>query len=137
MGAAMKAFNSAVYGELLTKTLPHVIETEKENEEYLTVLEQLEERTSLTPEESQLAKLLTLLVQDFEDRHYHTSKASPLEVIQLLMDAHSLKDKDMIPIFGTKGITSEVLNGKRAISKTHIQRLSERFHVSPDLFLEA
>jgi antitoxin component HigA of HigAB toxin-antitoxin module len=28
----------------------------------------------------------------------------------------------------------EVMNGKRDLNKTHIARLSERFHVSPELF---
>jgi hypothetical protein len=40
----------------------------------------------------------------------------------------------MLDVFGSKGIASEVLSGKRELSKAHIQRLSEKFHVSPGLF---
>jgi antitoxin component HigA of HigAB toxin-antitoxin module len=47
------------------------------------------------------------------------------------MDQHGLKQKDMLDIFGTPSIVSEVLRGKRAIHKDHISRLSERFHISP------
>ena len=137
MRADMEVIDNAVYGNLLAKALPHVIETEEENERYLAVLEELDERGDLTPEEECLAQLLTLLIQDFEEKHYHEIKATPREVLRLLMDSHNLKQADLITIFGSKGITSEVLNGKRPFSKTHIQRLSERFHVSPDLFLEA
>jgi HTH-type transcriptional regulator/antitoxin HigA len=137
IGAAMKAIDDTLYANLLTKTLPHVIETEEENEQYLAALEELDERDDLTPEEDRLAKLLTLLIQDFEDRYYHKMKATPLEVVRLLMDSNDLRPADMTKIFGSKGITSEVLHGKRPFSKTHIRRLSERFHVSPELFLEA
>ena len=50
------------------------------------------------------------------------------------MDAHGFKQADLVDVFGSKGIASEVLNGKRSFSKTHIQRLSEKFHVSPEVF---
>jgi HTH-type transcriptional regulator / antitoxin HigA len=50
------------------------------------------------------------------------------------MDQHGLKQKDLVDIFGTPSIVSEVLSGKRAIHKEHMSRLSERFHVSPELF---
>lgn len=135
-GAAMKKIDNSVYADLLTQTLPHVIETEEENAQYLAQLEELDSRDNVTPEEQCLAGLLSLLIQDFEDRHYHKVKTDPLDIISLLMDAHGLKQADMVEIFGSKGITSEVLNKKRPLSKTHIQRLSERFHVSPDLFFE-
>jgi antitoxin component HigA of HigAB toxin-antitoxin module len=86
--------------------------------------EELDERDHVTPEEDHLAKLLALLIQDFEDRQYHKIKATPLEILHLLMDSNNLKQPDMIPIFGSKGITSEVFNGKRPFSKTYIHRRS-------------
>jgi HTH-type transcriptional regulator/antitoxin HigA len=50
------------------------------------------------------------------------------------MDQHGLKQKDLADVFGTPSIFSEVLRGKRELNKVHIRRLSERFHVSPELF---
>ena len=50
------------------------------------------------------------------------------------MDQHGLMQKDLVDVFGTRSIVSEVLNGKREMSKDHIRRLSRRFHVSPELF---
>jgi HTH-type transcriptional regulator/antitoxin HigA len=50
------------------------------------------------------------------------------------MDHHGLKQKDLVDVFGTPSIVSEVLNGKRELNKDHIVRLSRRFHVSPELF---
>ena len=57
-----------------------------------------------------------------------------MDVVRSLMEAHGLKQSEMVDIFGTKSVASEVLSGKRELSKTHIQRLSERFHVSPEVF---
>ena len=50
------------------------------------------------------------------------------------MDQHDLKQKDLVDVFGTPSIVSEVLCGKRELTKEHIRRLSYRFHVSPELF---
>ena len=50
------------------------------------------------------------------------------------MDQHGLKQKDLVDVFGTPSIVSEVMSGKRELNKDQIKRLSERFHVSPELF---
>ena len=123
------------YTALLKKVAPKVIRTEEENEAYTEALYELDRRAkSLSPAEKELAGLLTLLIEDFEEKHYRLPKAKPLNVLHFLMDQHSLKQKDLVGIFGTPSVVSEVLSGKRNLSKTHIKRLSTRFHVSPELF---
>jgi HTH-type transcriptional regulator/antitoxin HigA len=122
-----------IYGKLLAKALPKVIQSEKENDRCMKTLLALEQNT-LTPEEKDLADLLTLLIEDFEERRYQLPKASPLEAITFLMDQHGLKQKDLVDVFGTPSIVSEVLSGKRDLNKEHISRLSKRFRVSPELF---
>lgn len=51
------------------------------------------------------------------------------------MNAHDIKPPDLWPVFGSKGIASEVPRGKRGISKTQAKALGEFFHVSPELFI--
>jgi len=126
---------SPEYIELLKKFPPRVIRTEKENEACTELLYELDRRSKkLTSAEKELAGLLTLLIEDFEDRHYQIPRAKPLEVLQFLMDQHGLLQKDLAGIFGTPSIVSEVLSGKRDLNKDHIRRLARRFHVSPELF---
>jgi len=126
---------SREYGALLQKVPPKVIRTEKENEAYTEILYELDQRSgTLTVAERELAELLTLLIEDFEEKRYRLSRAQPLEVVRFLMEQHGLKQRDLVDVFGTPSIVSEVLNGKRALNKDHIERLSERFHVSPELF---
>jgi HTH-type transcriptional regulator / antitoxin HigA len=126
---------SPEYSTLLKKVPPKVIRTEEENEKYTEILYDLDRRSrTLTAAEKELADLLTLLIEDFEEKRYSLRRAKPLEALRFLMDQHGLKQKDLANVFGTPSIVSEVLNGKRDLNKVHIKRLSERFHVSPDLF---
>lgn len=123
------------YNRLLTKVAPKVIRSEKENEAYTRALYELDQRgKKLTRAEKELAELLTLLIEDFESKRYELTRAKPVEVLRFLMDQHSLKQKDLIGVFRTRSIVSEILGGKRKLNREHIERLSQRFHVSPDVF---
>jgi HTH-type transcriptional regulator/antitoxin HigA len=46
-----------------------------------------------------------------------------------------MKPKDLWSVFGSKGITSEVLRGKRGISKEKAKILAATFHVPVELLL--
>jgi HTH-type transcriptional regulator / antitoxin HigA len=123
------------YGALLKKVAPKVIRTEKENEAYTEILYELDRRSKrLSPAEKELAELLTLLIEDFEQKRYQLPQTNPLEVLRFLMEQQGLKQKDLVDVFGTPSIVSEVLSGKRDLNKDHIKRLSERFRVSPEVF---
>jgi len=126
---------SPEYGALLKKVPPKVIRTEKENEAYTEILYELDQRSKrLTAAEKELAELLTLLIEDFEEKRYRLPRAKPVDVVRFLMEQHSLLQKDLVDVFGTRSIVSEVLSGKRELNKEHIARLSARFHVSPEVF---
>ena len=132
----MRSIDPARYRRLLSRTMPVVIETEEENARMLAVVERLMKKgEDLSFEEEKLLKLLTRLVQDFEERLYKPGEATPLEVLRHLMDARGVKQSQLWHVFGSKGIASEVLNGKRGISKTHARALANYFHVSADLFV--
>ncbi len=123
------------YAKLLSETQPSLIESEAQNELCVEeVTELLHREASLSPSEIRLLKLLTLLIEDFEEKHYTAPASGPLAVITFLMDQHGVKQKDLSDIFRTPSITSEVLSGKRELNKEHNRRLSQRFHVSPELF---
>ena len=126
--------NKREYAKLLSWALPHVVHTEEENGRYISALEDLLSKKDRTREESRLAELLTLLIEDFEEKHYALKPAEPLEILHHLIEANNLRQVDLIDVFGTASIASEVLNGKRDLAKSHIERLSQRFNVSPEVF---
>ncbi len=107
-----------VYTALLAKVPPRVIRTDEQNEAYIEALYEMEKRKGKrSKEERELADLLTLLIEDYEEKHYQLPKCSPLEVIGFLMDQHGLKQKDLINVFGTPSIVSEVMRGKRELNR--------------------
>jgi HTH-type transcriptional regulator / antitoxin HigA len=135
MAAMSVATSRPEYATLLAKTLPAVIHSEKENDHYTELLEELDQKAGkLTPAEQRLAELLTLLIEDFEEKHYSLKPATGVEALQELMDMNDLKQKDLVGLFGTPSIISEVLSGKRKLTTEHIRKLSRRFRVSPELF---
>jgi len=128
--------NARQYGRLLSKAQPAVIESEEENDRMLAALEPLFDKgMSRTPEEDRLFKLIVHLIQDFEDSHYDLDATTPLQILKHLMDVRSVRPRALWEVFGTRGITSEVLSGKRAISKTHAKKLARFFNVSAELFI--
>jgi HTH-type transcriptional regulator/antitoxin HigA len=135
MVAAKKAIDPQKYGKLLARTLPAVIETEAENEHFLVEIEKLIDKDQRSPEEDKLLDLMTTLVEDFEERNYPIPDAPPHEALQELMRSRGLKQRDLLDIFGSDGIASEVVNGKRNISRTQAKSLAEFFHVPVDLFI--
>ena len=71
MRSAVRKIDPTRYRRLLSQTMPVVIETEEENERMLKVIEKLMDKgESLSPEEEKLLKLLTRLVEDFEEEYY-------------------------------------------------------------------
>ena len=123
------------YASLLTNTLPSVIRSATENERQIAMLEEFDRKGSrMSAAERRMAELLTLLIEDFEEKHYSLKVAGPVDVLNELMLANGLKQKDLVDVFGTPSIVSEVLRGKRKLTIEHIRRLSRRFHVSPEVF---
>ena len=114
--------------------MPAVVTTEAENERLLAIIEPMMDRV-LSPEETRLFDLLVKLVEDFEDRHYEFGESSPVETLQFLMEQRGLRQRDVVHLFGSSGVASEVVNGKRAISKKQARTLADFFHVSSDLFI--
>jgi HTH-type transcriptional regulator/antitoxin HigA len=126
--------NPAEYALLLGEALPHVIHTESENDRCTAVLEDLLRQKKRTAEQKRLAELLTLLIEEFEEKKYALPAGGPIDMLRHLMDSNNLRQVDLLDVFGTASVISEVLKGKRELSKAHIARLSERFHLSPALF---
>lgn len=124
------------YSSLLAEALPVVIQTKEANERYLKLIQELaRKRSDRTPEETALYKLLATLVRDYESRKYPAQKESPLDMLKFLIEENGLTQSALVPIFGSRGAVSNVMSGRRQISKAVAKKLAERFRVSPDLFL--
>lgn len=132
------AVNSDAYGALLASTHPHVIRTDKEYNEALALVEELMHKDILSPEEDQLFDLLVVLIEKYEEeQNFIKTQSTPLERLRYLMEANNLKQADLASVFGSRGTTSEVLSGKREISKNAAIKLGERFRLPATFFMNS
>jgi HTH-type transcriptional regulator/antitoxin HigA len=113
---------------------PTPITSERQHEQYLSVLDKLASKDNPSREEEQYAEVLTTLIEAYEEEHHSIPDASPVELLRTLMEANDLRQKDLVPIFGSESIVSEILHKKRDLNKVHIEKLSKRFNVSPAAF---
>jgi HTH-type transcriptional regulator/antitoxin HigA len=113
---------------------PSPITSDRQHQDYLSVLDKLAAKEHPSSEEEKYAEVLLTLIEAYEEEHHPIPDAGPVEILRALLDANDLRQKDLVPIFGSESIVSEVLHKKRALNKTHVEKLSRRFHVSPAVF---
>ena len=124
------------YGRLLARKLPAVIRKEEKNERLLAELADLDaHHRDLSAEEREYAELLAVLIEAFEGANYALEGSTPNSRLRSLMEEHGLRQRDLLDVFWSRGIASEVVSGKRAISKAQAKKLAGIFHVPADLFL--
>ena len=124
------------YRKLLDEALPVVIRTKKEYQRLLHAAAQLMEKPEpeITEEEGRLLEMLSMLVEEYEDRVHPLPKAEPYKMLNHLLQEKGLKPSDLWGIL-PKSRVSEILSGKRGISKAQAKQLAELLHVPVDLFL--
>jgi HTH-type transcriptional regulator / antitoxin HigA len=125
------------YVRLLDRTIPVVIETEPEYERMLAGIERLMDKNEedITPEEGRLLKLLAMLVEDYEDRNVKLPRTKPSKMLAYLLEEKGLKPRDLWPVVGSKSRVSEILSGKRSISKDQARKLAAFLHVPVELLI--
>jgi len=129
-------FNSEKYTELLVKYQPKLIKTEEENQKALAIVEELMHHPNRTPEENELYELLITLIEKFEQEYYTPNQTTtPHSLLLFLMEQKEIKQSDLVGIIGSKGVVSEIVNGKREISKAQAKALGDFFHVDAGLFI--
>ncbi|MFN7659758.1 MAG: type II toxin-antitoxin system HigA family antitoxin [Dolichospermum sp.] len=128
--------NQEEYIKLLSETVPRIIDTEIEHKRLLNEVDKfMDLGENLTDEQAEVLQLLVTLIEQYENKVYQMKAVTPLDILHELMSVRQLKQKDIVEVFGSKGITSEVINGKRSISKNQAKALGDFFHVSYSLFL--
>ena len=132
---AMSGINEKKYGKLLAKTLPRVIADDEEFDRMVAQLEALSiPERQLSAEEDALATLLERLIADYDDR-FSLPEQPPHEMVKYLMEQRGLKQADLVSVLGSRAQVSDLVNGKRGISKAQAKKLAAYFGVSAELFI--
>ena len=130
------SYDREVYGRLLLVVLPVSIDSDEENARIEGVFNDLWNKKKISPEEEKLFLLLADLLEDYGRKVVGELPAmAPRELLASLMEDNGLKQTDMTEVFGTQSVVSEVLAGKREITKKQAKALSERFAMRIDAFI--
>jgi HTH-type transcriptional regulator/antitoxin HigA len=125
------------YIELLTSFPPRPITSEEELIATKKVIDSLIDKGELTPDEQDYLNVLGTLVHDYEEKHKSIPDIHGIELLKALIAELGLRQKDLVSIFKTESIVSEVLSGQRNLTVNHIRQLAEFFHISPAAFFES
>ena len=122
------------YTRLLKAIQPKPIHSKKEHARLLGEIDALmqKDERKLSPAEHTMLELLVALVRDYEQANFPMKKSTPAEMLEFLMEENELKPADL-PLPASR--VSEILTGKRDVSKTQAVALGEFFRVSPALFI--
>ncbi|MHB2020848.1 MAG: helix-turn-helix domain-containing protein [Candidatus Xenobia bacterium] len=81
------------------------------------------------------AEVLVILIEDYEKRHHALEAPNPIEALKNIMEWRGLEPKDLEPYIGSRSHVSEVLNGRRDLSKEMIRRLVAWLKIPADILL--
>jgi HTH-type transcriptional regulator/antitoxin HigA len=133
--ARRRTIDPETYARLIAASLPIPPRSESDNARLIALLSSLDEREDLTPEEEAFAELLAIVIEDFENKHYALPPAPAHEALKALMEDRGLRHKDVWPVVGNKGLTTEILAGRRKISAALAKRLASHLRVPVELFV--
>lgn len=122
------------YIELLRAFPPRPITSEDELRETQKVIDSLLDKEKLSKEERDYLHVLAALVYDYEQKQEPIPDIYGVELLKVLLEEFDLRQKDLVPIFKTESIVSDVISGKRQLTTRHIEELAKFFHVSPAVF---
>ena len=83
---------------------------------------------------SPLMETIGSLIEAYESQNYPDIEGDPINALKTLMEEHGLKQSDL-PEIGSQGVVSEIISGKRQLNVRQLKLLSERFKVSPVVFV--
>lgn len=100
----------------------------KAKDDYHVVLHEAERLVAKDPmpdtADANRLELLTVLIEDYEKRAFPLDAPDPIEAIEFRMDEQGLRQKDLIPLIGSRSRVSEVLARKRPLTIQMIRSLS-------------
>lgn len=110
----------------------------KTEQDYRRALSRVEELFAATPgaADGDELELWLLLIEKYEEVEFPVALPNPIEAIRFRMEQANLKQKDLIPLLGSKSKVSEVLSGKRPLSLTMIRKLVDELGIPAEVLLQ-
>jgi HTH-type transcriptional regulator/antitoxin HigA len=112
------------------------IRSKRDHRVALREVERLWDAPDKSPQAGQL-EVLTLLIEDFERKHFPIGEPDPIDFLLQVMEWRGLTRKDLEPHLGSRARVAEVLNRVRPLSLEMIRRLSEGLNLPADVLIRS
>ncbi len=111
------------------------IRTEAELDLAFKRLEDIFDAVPGTKESDEL-EVLSLLIEDYENKHHPIEAPDPIEAIKIRMEEMGMNQKDLGQIIGFKSRASEILNRKRKLTLKMIRSISQQMNIPTDVLVK-
>jgi HTH-type transcriptional regulator/antitoxin HigA len=89
---------------------------------------------TLSAGEQDYLDALCILVEEYDQYNRVPAKPDPIGLLKHLMEETGMSVTALGELLGSKSVASQVLRGKRSLSKTHIAKLAEHFKLNVAAF---
>ena len=109
----------------------------KSEKDYQHAIERLELIFDASPDskEGDEAEVLSMLIDNYENKYYPIEAPDPIDAIKIRMEEMNLKQKDLIGVIGGKSRVSEILNKKKKLTVEMIRELERILHISASVLV--
>ncbi|HJD59342.1 MAG TPA: helix-turn-helix domain-containing protein [Rickettsia endosymbiont of Omalisus fontisbellaquei] len=113
----------------------NIIKTEKEYEKALKEIDNLLDAKENSSEAEKL-EILSMLVEDYENKHYKIEAPDPIEAINFRVEQLGLSRKDLEKSIGSRSKVSEILNKRRPLTLSMIRKLHKNLNIPADILIQ-
>ena len=126
------------YQELLVDYIPRPISSGTQYRRVMKQIDSLMKRRRRTRAEEDLLELLSTVVVQYETKVHPAPHVSPAEMLAHLIEVHGVTKAQVARDIGIAQSTlTNVICGRRGISKANAGKLARYFHVAPTAFIES
>ncbi|PIB27869.1 type II toxin-antitoxin system HigA family antitoxin [Maribacter sp. 4G9] len=112
-----------------------IIKSENQYRQYLERFNKIFDAEEGTPESDEF-DLLALVIEKYENEHYHIEEPHPLEAIRFMMEQNGISEGDLGKIINSRSRVSELFSGTRKLTLNHIRAINKRLHVPADILIK-
>lgn len=115
-----------------------VLKILKTKKDYHEALERFEEifQAKVGTKESDEADVLSLLIGEYEEKHFVINAPNPLEAIKYRMEQQGLTNKDLADILGFKSRVTDIFNKHRKLNLTMVRKLHDKLHIPLEILVK-
>ena len=111
------------------------LRTDKDYKMALKRIDELIDCEDNSKEEMEL-EVISLLVWNYEEKHYKIGHLSPIQALKTRMEELELKSTDLVNIIGDKSRVSDILSMKRKLTLRMIREINRALNIPLETLIQ-